>query len=42
MVETCRNPAMPTESGKPLIVTSYAHAEEPEQPAEGEVKCCRS
>ena len=29
---------MPTESGKPLIVISYAHADEPEQPAEGEVK----
>src|ERR1700690_3591119 len=31
-------PAMPTESGKPLIVISYAHADEPEHPAEGEVK----
>jgi hypothetical protein len=31
-------PAMPTESGKPLIVISYAHADEPEKPAEGEVK----
>jgi hypothetical protein len=30
--------AMPTESGKPLIVISYAHADEPEKPAEGEVK----
>jgi len=29
---------MPTESGKPLIVISYAHADEPEHPAEGEVK----
>ncbi len=29
---------MPTESGKPLIVISYAHADEPETPAEGEVK----
>ncbi len=29
---------MPTESGKPLIVISYAHADEPEKPAEGEVK----
>jgi nitrogen-specific signal transduction histidine kinase len=29
---------MPTESGKPLIVISYAHADEPENPAEGEVK----
>ncbi len=29
---------MPTESGKPLIVISYAHADEPERPAEGEVK----
>ena len=28
---------MPTESGKPLIVISYAHADEPENPAEGEV-----
>ena len=29
---------MPTESGKPLIVISYAHEDEPEKPAEGEVK----
>ena len=29
---------MPTESGKPLIVISYAHADEPEHPAEGEIK----
>ena len=29
---------MPTEPKKPLIVISYAHADEPEQPAEGEVK----
>jgi TIR domain len=29
---------MPTESGKPLIVISYAHEDEPEQPADGEVK----
>ncbi len=29
---------MPSESGKPLIVISYAHADEPEHPAEGEVK----
>ena len=29
---------MPTETGKPLIVISYAHADEPERPAEGEVK----
>jgi hypothetical protein len=29
---------MPTESGKPLIVISYALPDEPEQPAEGEVK----
>ena len=29
---------MPTESGKPLIVISYAHADAPENPAEGEVK----
>jgi hypothetical protein len=29
---------MPTESRKPLIVISYAHADEPERPAEGEVK----
>jgi hypothetical protein len=27
-----------TGSGKPLIVVSYAHADEPENPAEGEVK----
>jgi TIR domain len=33
-----RKPAMPTESGKPLIVISYAHADEPEHPAEGEIK----
>ena len=31
-------PAMPTEPKKPLIVISYAHADEPEHPAEGEVK----
>ena len=31
-------PAMPTEPRKPLIVISYAHADEPEHPAEGEVK----
>jgi hypothetical protein len=29
---------MPTESGKPLIVISYAHEDEPEKPAEGEIK----
>jgi hypothetical protein len=29
---------MPTEPKKPLIVISYAHADEPEHPAEGEVK----
>jgi hypothetical protein len=29
---------MPTESRKPLIVISYAHADEPEHPAEGELK----
>jgi len=29
---------MPTESRKPLIVISYAHVDEPEKPAEGEVK----
>jgi tetratricopeptide (TPR) repeat protein len=29
---------MPTETGKPLIVISYAHQDEPEHPAEGEVK----
>ena len=29
---------MPTEPKKPLIVISYAHADEPEKPAEGEVK----
>ena len=29
---------MPTEPRKPLIVISYAHADEPEHPAEGEVK----
>src|SRR5277367_5797335 len=38
MLAVRRNPAMPTESGKPLIVISYAHADEPEHPAEGEVK----
>jgi hypothetical protein len=30
--------AMPPEPKKPLIVISYAHADEPEHPAEGEVK----
>src|SRR5271166_3176991 len=29
---------MPTEPKKPLIVISYAHADEPERPAEGEAK----
>jgi TIR domain len=29
---------MPTDAKKPLIVISYAHADEPEKPAEGEVK----
>jgi TIR domain-containing protein len=29
---------MPTEPKKPLIVISYAHADEPEHPAEGEVR----
>jgi hypothetical protein len=29
---------MPAEQNKPLIVISYAHADEPEKPAEGEVK----
>ena len=29
---------MPTAPTKPLIAISYAHADEPEQPAEGEVK----
>jgi len=29
---------MPAEPKKPLIVISYAHADEPEKPAEGEVK----
>jgi hypothetical protein len=29
---------MPTEPKKPLIVISYAHADEPKRPAEGEVK----
>jgi TIR domain len=38
MVEARRNPHMPTEPKKPLIVISYAHADEPEHPAEGEVK----
>ena len=33
---------MPTEPRKPLIVISYAHADEPEKPAEGEVKWRRS
>ena len=31
-------PAMPTEPKKPLIVISYAHADEPEKPAADEVK----
>ncbi len=30
--------AMSTEPKKPLIVISYAHADEPEDPAEGEIK----
>jgi hypothetical protein len=38
MVTVATEPTMPTESGKPLIVISYAHADEPEHPAEGEVK----
>jgi hypothetical protein len=38
MVIGATEPAMPTDSGKPLIVISYAHADEPEHPAEGEVK----
>jgi hypothetical protein len=38
MVDSQGEPPMPTESGKPLIVISYAHADEPEHPAEGEVK----
>ena len=29
---------MPDEPRKPLIVISYAHADEPEKPAEGKVK----
>src|SRR5271157_5407931 len=29
---------MPTEPKKPLIVISYAHEDEPEKPAEGEIK----
>ncbi len=29
---------MPTAPTKPLIVISYAHEDEPEKPAEGEVK----
>ncbi len=29
---------MPTDSKKPLIVVSYAHEDEPEKPAESEVK----
>jgi hypothetical protein len=29
---------IPSDTGKPLIVISYAHADEPEHPAEGEVK----
>ena len=31
-------PPMPTEPKKPLIVISYAHADEPEHPGEGEIK----
>ena len=30
-------PAMPTEPKKPLFVISYAQADEPEHPAEGQV-----
>ena len=29
---------MPTEPYKPIIFISYAHADEPEKPAEGEIK----
>ena len=38
MLTGATEPAMPTEPEKPLIVISYAHADEPEHPAEGEVK----
>jgi hypothetical protein len=38
MLISATEPAMPTESGKPLIVISYAHEDEPEKPVEGEVK----
>jgi hypothetical protein len=38
MLKAATEPAMPTEPKKPLIFISYAHADEPEHPAEGEVK----
>src|SRR6516164_5771514 len=38
MLICATEPAMQTESGKPLIVISYAHEDEPENPAEGEIK----
>jgi hypothetical protein len=33
---------MPNEPYKPRIFISYAHADEPERPAEGEANGCRS
>lgn len=38
MLVSATEPAMPTKPEKPLIVISYAHADEPEHPAECEVK----
>ena len=38
MLVARRKPPCRPSSGKPLIVISYAHADEPETPAEGEVK----
>jgi hypothetical protein len=38
MLSGATESAMPPEPEKPLIVISYAHADEPEHPADGEVK----
>jgi hypothetical protein len=38
MLAARRDPTLPTESRKPLIIISYAHADEPDHPAEGQVK----
>ena len=38
MLRAATEPSMPSESGKPLIVISYAHADEPENPGADEVK----